>query len=124
MHCVLFLLALLLGAAGAAFAAERELPHYAPDRHLGVQTCAGSPCHGRTTPGKGNVLQNEYLTWSRYDAHSKAYEVLGEERSQRRQPADARGQAGELIAVHAQLSERREPVQRLRQAVQGIRVEI
>jgi hypothetical protein len=80
---MLRLFVLLLVAAGAASAEERELPQYAPDTHLGVQTCSGSPCHGRTTPGKGNVLQNEHLTWSRYDAHSKAYTVLHEERSRR-----------------------------------------
>ena len=53
------------------------LPQYADDVHLGVTSCAGSTCHGATSPWKGStVLQNEYITWDRYDPHSKAYSVL------------------------------------------------
>jgi hypothetical protein len=54
-------------------------------KHLGVVNCASSLCHGSISPWKdSNVLQNEYVTWSRVDKHStRAYQVLLEERSQR-----------------------------------------
>ena len=53
------------------------LPQNASDIHLGVTSCAGSTCHGATTPWAGStVLQNEYMTWEQYDPHSKAYSVL------------------------------------------------
>ena len=56
---------------------DTVLPQYADDVHLGVTSCAGSTCHGATSPWKGStVLQNEYITWDRYDPHSKAYSVL------------------------------------------------
>ena len=57
--------------------ADTVLPQYSDDVHLGVTSCAGSTCHGATSPWKGStVLQNEYITWDRYDPHSKAYSVL------------------------------------------------
>jgi hypothetical protein len=59
-------------AAGAA-----ELPFEAKDRHEGVASCAGSNCHGTTRAAADIViLQNEYLTWERKDAHSNAYKLL------------------------------------------------
>jgi Cytochrome c554 and c-prime len=52
--------------------------------HLGVASCAGSTCHGAVQRLKGSsVAQDEYIIWSRKDKHAKAYEVLGEPRSQR-----------------------------------------
>jgi hypothetical protein len=55
-----------------------------PDTHLGVTSCSGSTCHGAVQPVRGSqVLQNEYLTWQRQDAHAKAYAVLLEPRSKR-----------------------------------------
>jgi hypothetical protein len=81
--------ALLLFAAalssGPVHAADTPLPYQAPGKHLGVVNCASSLCHGSVTPWKGsNVLQTEYVTWSRVDKHaSRAYAVLFEERSQR-----------------------------------------
>jgi hypothetical protein len=44
--------------------------------YLGVSSCASTVCHGGTTKSAGNVLQNEYRTWFKYDAHAKAYETL------------------------------------------------
>lgn len=65
-------------------AANPELPHYAATQHQGVATCASSFCHGSTQPrGNNNVLQNEYTTWSREDAHSRAYQTLQTQESQR-----------------------------------------
>jgi hypothetical protein len=45
--------------------------------HLGVASCAGSPCHGSVQTKKTtDVQQNEYLTWQRRDKHAKAYLAL------------------------------------------------
>ncbi|HET9580614.1 MAG TPA: multiheme c-type cytochrome [Usitatibacter sp.] len=56
-----------------------------PAKNLGVVSCASSLCHGSVSPWKdSNILQNEYVTWSRVDKHAtKAYHVLLTERSQR-----------------------------------------
>jgi len=79
------LAALLLFAAPPGVAGDAPLPYEAPGKHLGVVNCASSLCHGSVTPWKdSNVLQTEYVIWSRVDKHaSKAYSVLFEERSQR-----------------------------------------
>jgi hypothetical protein len=83
-------------AALCARAAEVPLPYEAKAKNLGVVNCASSLCHGSITEWKGsNVLQNEYVTWSRVDKHAlRANQVLRNERSQRiaknlglRQPA-------------------------------------
>jgi hypothetical protein len=68
----------LLALALGAFAAE-------PAKNVGVVNCASSLCHGSVSPWKdSNILQNEYVTWSRVDKHAtKAYHVLANERSQR-----------------------------------------
>jgi len=64
--------------------ASTILPQIGPGVHLGVASCAGSTCHGSVQPFKGsNVLQNEYVTWTRSDPHAKAYKVLLEDRSVR-----------------------------------------
>ena len=63
---------------------------------MGVVNCASSLCHGSPSTWKdSNILQNEYITWSRVDKHAtRAYQVLFNDRSQRiarnlglRQPA-------------------------------------
>jgi len=72
-------------AAVAAQAADPPLPYNAKAMHLGVVNCASSLCHGSITTWKdSNVLQNEFVTWSRVDKHAnKAYKVLFDERSKR-----------------------------------------
>jgi len=56
----------------------------ADGQHLGVASCAGSTCHGATTPtADTNVQLNEYVTWVRRDKHAKAYEVLLSDTSKR-----------------------------------------
>ena len=67
----------------ASFA--QTLPYAAKGQHLGVVNCANSLCHGSVTSWKdSNILQNEYVTWSRVDKHAtRAYPVLLAERSQR-----------------------------------------
>lgn len=49
-------------------------------KHLGVATCASSLCHGSARPLTARtVSQNEYVTWSHFDPHARAYRVLREE---------------------------------------------
>jgi hypothetical protein len=58
------------------------LPHRAGHQTLGTVNCASSNCHGSVLPLDGsNVLQNEYTTWSRFDRHARAYQVLLSEQS-------------------------------------------
>ncbi len=53
-------------------------------KYMGTATCASSNCHGAAAPRKGsNVLHNEYTTWSKKDAHSKAWRVLTNEDSKK-----------------------------------------
>jgi hypothetical protein len=70
-------LAVLLASIGSA-----ELPENDGYQHMGVATCAASQCHGSAVPRDGsNVLQNEYVTWTQDDPHSRAYDVLGSDQS-------------------------------------------
>lgn len=56
----------------------------APAKHLGVASCASSTCHGRALPAdSGNIAQNEYRIWAKYDHHSRAYAILKNKHSQR-----------------------------------------
>ncbi len=73
--------ALLIWAlAGTAQATEDA----APAKHLGVVTCSGSTCHGAPRPlADSKVMQNEFITWHRHDAHSRAYRALLSENGQR-----------------------------------------
>ena len=80
--------ALALALAGTALAREapaQVLPYQSKAKSLGVVNCASSLCHGSVSPWKdSNVLQNEYVTWSRVDKHAtRAYQALASERSQR-----------------------------------------
>ncbi len=53
------------------------LPYQSPHKTEGAVTCASSLCHGAIRTWKdSNVLQNEYITWSRVDKHARAYNVL------------------------------------------------
>jgi hypothetical protein len=62
--------------------AAAPLPHYSNDKTVGVGSCASSLCHGAIETWKdSNVLQNEYVTWSRSDKHARAYAVLLNDRS-------------------------------------------
>jgi hypothetical protein len=86
---------LVLGVAlvaGTAFAqapaparpASTVLPYQSTAKSVGVVNCANSLCHGSVQPFKeSNILQTEYVTWSRVDKHARAYKVLGNEQSQR-----------------------------------------
>lgn len=60
--------------------ADPKVPH----RFMGTGSCSSSNCHGSVAPRKGsNVLQNEYYTWSKHDAHSRAYTALTRPDAQR-----------------------------------------
>ncbi|MBL0140831.1 MAG: hypothetical protein IPP91_01900 [Betaproteobacteria bacterium] len=78
-------LGLALAAIGARAGEAPPLPYEARAMHLGVVNCASSLCHGSISEWKGsNVLQNEYVTWSRVDKHAlRASQVLWNEKSRR-----------------------------------------
>ena len=60
------------------------LPYHSTDQSMGVVNCANSLCHGSVEPIKdSNVLQTEYVTWSRVDKHARAYQALFSEKSLR-----------------------------------------
>jgi len=74
--------AILLTLLSALAANAAELPESSAQVHTGVATCAASQCHGSAIPRDATgVLQNEYVTWTQSDPHSKAYEVLSNEQS-------------------------------------------
>ncbi|NNF60918.1 MAG: SH3 domain-containing protein [Gammaproteobacteria bacterium] len=63
---------------------DGALPQHDQYEHLGVRSCGASSCHGSAgVRNTYSVLQNEYITWARHDLHSKAYDVLRNERSER-----------------------------------------
>jgi len=69
-------------ALGLAIAARAELPDKDGNTHMGVASCAASQCHGSAVPRDGsNVMQNEYVTWTQDDPHSKAFETLSSDAS-------------------------------------------
>jgi hypothetical protein len=69
---------------GAMPAGHPILPYQSKDTTVGVVNCSNSLCHGSVQPFKdSNVLQTEYVTWSRVDKHARAYKVLANEQSQR-----------------------------------------
>jgi len=70
--------------ARAAAAGGAALPYHSADKTVGVVNCASSLCHGSVRPWKeSNVLQTEYVTWSRVDKHARAYLVLANAQSKR-----------------------------------------
>src|SRR4030095_2823343 len=81
---------LVIAAIGAASAqtsapnARLALPYHAADKSVGVVNCANSLCHGSVQPIKdSNVLQTEYVTWSRVDKHARSYRPLLNDQSLR-----------------------------------------
>jgi hypothetical protein len=73
-------------------------------KHIGVATCASTLCHGSARPLEARpVLQNEYVTWSHFDPHSRAYRVLLEEKGAsiaRRLGLKSAHEAPECLACH------------------------
>jgi cytochrome c554/c'-like protein len=73
-----FLAAAVLFLQYAQADAATSGPH--DSRTLGVATCASTLCHGSARPLTARtVQQNEYVTWSTFDPHARAYRVLREE---------------------------------------------
>jgi Cytochrome c554 and c-prime len=65
-------------------AAGPVLPYRSADQTVGVVNCASGLCHGSVHPYKEiNVLQTEYVTWSRVDKHARAYLILANTQSRR-----------------------------------------
>ena len=68
---------LLILVAVAAQINATELPQYAPEKHMGVASCASSVCHSANTiEVQSNIWQTEYRRWLLHDRHSKAYSTL------------------------------------------------
>jgi len=66
----------------ACASAVAEVPENDSYIHMGVATCASSQCHGSAVPRDGSsVLQNEYVTWTQSDPHSRAFDTLSSELS-------------------------------------------
>ncbi len=96
----------LLFASGGEATAQAPAPTQAggAGNFLGVASCAGSTCHGRSVanrPEDGVVRQDEILIWqdpaSAAGAHSRAFAVLQEQRS--RQIAQRLGVIGEASSA-------------------------
>ena len=75
----LALVALLLGGAPGNSPVSAALP--GDKAHLGVASCGGTTCHGRSEADGKIVRQDEILRWqepsSPTGAHSRAFAVLG-----------------------------------------------
>jgi hypothetical protein len=76
--------AVMSAGMGGSTPAKAALPN--DQQHLGVASCAGSTCHGRSQPDGAVVRQDEIMRWqepsSPGGAHSRAYAILKEPRSQ------------------------------------------
>lgn len=79
-----------------------------PGGHMGVASCAGSTCHGRTVASGTPVRQDELQRWqeesSPAGAHSRAWRVIGEPRGAaivRRLGLDSAGVSRECAGCHA-----------------------
>ena len=86
-----FSLCLLMGGAAifvaltsGGTAATAALPN--DTKHLGVATCSGSTCHGRSQPDGKVVRQDEIMRWQEASspggAHSRSLAVLNQPRAQ------------------------------------------
>src|SRR5262252_2455007 len=83
---LLAVMALAITAATAQPAPPTSvtLPYHSADKSVGVVNCANSLCHGSVEPIKdSNVLQTEYVTWSRVDKHARSYRALFNDQSLR-----------------------------------------
>ncbi len=80
---LLAIFAFIFGATSGNTRAKAALPN--DKTHLGVATCAGSTCHGRSEADGKIVRQDEILRWqepsSPTGAHSRAFSVLSNARS-------------------------------------------
>ena len=71
-------------APSSSLTSSSETKKLPPASHIGVVNCTNSLCHGAIKTWKqSNVLQNEYITWSRLDRHARSYRTLFSESSKR-----------------------------------------
>lgn len=110
---VVLCLAMACAALAAAFLAPTPVqaengPTARAGGHLGVASCAGSTCHGRSVASGTPVRQDELARWqedsSPGGAHSRAWRVVTEARGQgiiRRMGLDAAGVQRECAGCHA-----------------------
>lgn len=103
--CALSFLA-LTGTAERAFASSSSTA--TASIHVGVASCSGSTCHGRSEPTGKVVRQDEILHWqdasSQSGAHSRAYAVLATPRGQAiasKLGIGSATSAGECLGCHA-----------------------
>ena len=84
-HSIAALMVVLASlVTSSAWADDLVLPQQQTQKHLGVATCASSTCHGSLQPlDNTRVLQNEFVTWSRLDPHSRGMQTLRSEASER-----------------------------------------
>lgn len=62
----------------------QTMPHQSKFESIGTVNCTSSTCHGSIGErSSAPVLQNEYTTWLRQDAHTQAYSVLLNAQSRR-----------------------------------------
>lgn len=83
LGCAIFVFALASGSQRAVASSASAGSSFS---HVGVASCAGSTCHGRSEPTGKVVRQDEILHWqsssSKTGAHSRAYAVLAAPRGQ------------------------------------------
>jgi len=103
--CTLLILALTSTADRAAASSASAA---SANAHVGVASCSGSTCHGRSEPTGKVVRQDEILHWqdasSQGGAHSRAFAVLGSARGQAIAAKLGLGSAtsaGECLGCHA-----------------------
>lgn len=105
LGCAIFLATLAGGAERAVASSASAASSYV---HVGVASCAGSTCHGRSEPTGKVVRQDEILQWqsasSRTGAHSRAFAVLATPRGQAiasKLGIGSATSAGECLGCHA-----------------------
>ncbi len=101
-----FLFLAVTGTAERAVASSSSAA--SGNSHVGVASCAGSTCHGRSEPTGAVVRQDEILHWqsasSETGAHSRAFAVLASPRGQAIAAKMGIGpatSAGECLGCHA-----------------------
>ena len=105
LGCAILLFTLTSTAQRAVASSSSAASSYS---HVGVASCAGSTCHGRSEPTGKIVRQDEILHWqdasSRTGAHSRAYAALGGPRGQAiaaKLGIGSATSAGECLGCHA-----------------------
>ena len=109
--CVLMALGAFVAAlliAPAPLSAEQGTTPARSPAHMGVATCAGSTCHGRSIGDGTPVRQDELRRWqeesSPSGAHSRAYRVIREPRGVaiiKRMGLDEAGVRNECLGCHS-----------------------